>query len=120
MKTGAQLAAELIAACDRRGVTLRAFDEFVQVSPSAALTPDLADAIRALRPELVAALGNGVELSRRPWVADVCGTFATIESIGPGWPDGWRAQLRQSRPRLARRLARAEVILDVSVRRTTS
>jgi len=110
MKSGAQLAAELIAMCDRHGVELHTLESFVRVSPSSALTPALGDAIKRLRFELVGLLGSTADVTRLSWVADVA---ALLDAAGVSrWPIAWRCQLLQDKPQLAKQLTRIEPAID--------
>jgi len=58
-----KLVAEVIQECHQAGLTLRVADGCIRVRPRSRLTPDLADTIKAYKPEILNAL---VESSRSP------------------------------------------------------
>jgi hypothetical protein len=75
--------------------------------------PDLLAAIRRVRPELVEDVGTSVELTKRPWVAEVAQALAGISALGlVALSPSWRCQLRVERPKLARQLVYAEEAVD--------
>lgn len=94
-------------------VSVRA-DGALTVGPKAVLTDELAAAVQRLKPAIVAVLrANGVEVSRRLWLADYTALLARVNRLLPSWARGCLDSLPAA---LRRRLVRAEGTVDATAR----